>query len=111
MPDAIQTDFGYALHVAQTGGKHEKAKPLQGFGGAGVLEMVENDEGGTCRAVYTVKFAEAVVALHCFQKKSKRGIATPRTDMDLIRSRLRDAEMLMQELRNANAEKIRDERH
>jgi phage-related protein len=58
-----------------------------------------------------VKFAEAVAALHCFQKKSKRGIATPRTDMDLIRSRLRDAEMLMQELRNANAEKIRDERH
>jgi phage-related protein len=89
------------------GGKHEKAKPLRGFGGAGVLEIVENEEGGAYRAVYTVRFAEAVFVLHCFQKKSKRGIATPKADMDLIRNRLKDAESLIQELRHANAQKIR----
>ena len=107
MPDKPRRTFGHALRLAQAGSKHERAKPLQGFGGAGVLEVVENDEGGTYRAVYTVRFAEAVVALHCFQKKSTRGIATPKADMDLIRSRLKDAEMLIQELRNANAQEIR----
>jgi phage-related protein len=67
----------------------------------GVLEVVEDDVGGTYRAVYTVKFTEAVFVLHCFQKKSKSGIATPKADMDLIRTRLKVAEMLVQELRNA----------
>ena len=69
--------------------------------GAGVLEVVEDDVGGTYRAVYTVKFAEAVFVLHCFQKKSKRGIATPKGDMDIIRARLKVAEALTKELRNA----------
>ena len=70
------------------------------IGGAGVLEVVEDDAGGTYRAVYTVKFEEAVFVLHCFQKKSKRGIATPKEDMDIIRARLKVAEVLAKELRN-----------
>ena len=70
--------FGFALHLAQTGKKHEQAKPLKGFGGASVLEVVEDHMGDTYRAVYTVKIAEAVDVLHCFQRKSKEGIETPK---------------------------------
>jgi phage-related protein len=92
-----------AVTCAQMGDQHDAAKVLKGFGGAGVLEVVEDDAGGTYRAVYTVKFAEAVFVLHCFQKKSKRGIATPKQDMDIIRARLKVAEALAQELRNAKA--------
>jgi phage-related protein len=73
---------------------------LKGFGSAGVLEVVENDAGGTYRAVYTVKFEEYVFVLHCFQKKSKRGIGTPKEDLDIIRARLKIAEALAKELRN-----------
>jgi len=91
MPDPVQGSFGYALYLAQVGEKDENAKPLAGFGSAGVLEMVENMCGGTYRAVYTVRFAHAVYVLHCFQKKSKSGIATPKADMDLIRARLKQA--------------------
>ena len=76
------------------------SEALRGFSGAGVLEVVEDDAGGTYRAVYTVKFAEAVFVLHCFQKKSKSGIATPKPDMDIIRARLKVAEALAQGLRN-----------
>ena len=79
--------------------RHDAAKVLKGFGGAGVLEVVEDDIGGTYRAVYTVKFAEAVFVLHCFQKKSKRGIATPKEDMDIIHARLKIAEAFAKELR------------
>jgi len=75
---------------------------LKGFGGAGVLEIVEDDNGGTFRAVYTVKFKEAVFVLHCFQKKSKRGVATPKTDLDIIHARLKVAEARAKELRNEN---------
>ena len=78
-------------------------KVLKGFGDAGVLEIIESDTGGTYRAVYTVRFAEAVFVLHCFQKKSKSGIATPKADMDLIRSRLKIAESIAKELRNAQS--------
>lgn len=76
----------------QAGKKHEQTKPLKGFGSAGVLEVVEDSGGGTFRAVYTVKFGDAVYVLHCFQKKSTHGIATPKPDMDLIRERLKAAE-------------------
>ena len=72
---------------------------LKGFGGAGVIEVVEDDAGGTYRAVYTVKFAEAVLVLHCFQNKSKRGIATPKEDMDIINARLKIAEAYVKGLR------------
>ena len=91
MPDEVQDSFGYALHLAQTGAKHAHAKPLKGFGSAGVLEVVESEAGSTYRAVYTVKVAAAVYVLHCFQKKSASGIATPKPDLDLIRDRLKAA--------------------
>lgn len=92
MPEEVQDEFGYALHVAQTGEKPDIAKPLKGFGGASVLELVEQHDGDAYRAVYTVKFEEAVYVLHCFQKKSKSGIATPKQEMDLIKARLKLAE-------------------
>lgn len=84
--------FGFALHLAQSGKKHEHAKPLKGFGGAGVLEVVESYMGDTYRAVYTVKIVERVYVLHCFQKKSTKGIETPKPDMDVIRERLKAAQ-------------------
>lgn len=100
LPADVRRLFGYALSLAQAGDQHDAAKVLKGFGSAGVLEVVEDDAGGTYRAVYTVKFAEAVFVLHCFQKKSKRGIATPKKDMDIIHARLKVAEVLAKELRN-----------
>jgi phage-related protein len=84
--------MGFALYLAQMGGKHPDAKPLRGFGGAGVLEVVDDFAGDTYRAVYTVRLSTAVYVLHAFQKKSKRGIATPKQDMELIRARLRRAQ-------------------
>ena len=98
LPMEVRKFFGHALDFAQRGDKHDSAKVLKGFGGAGVLELVEDDEGGTYRAVYTVKFADAVFVLHCFQKKSKRGITTPKEDMDIIHARLKVAQALEQEL-------------
>ena len=92
------------MSLAQSGDRHDAAKVLKGFGGAGVLELVEDDVGGTYRAVYTVKFAEAVFVLHCFQKKSKRGIVTPKEDVDVIRTRLKVAEARSKELRNEKAD-------
>lgn len=84
--------MGYALYQAQAGRKAHSAKPLAGFGGAGVLEIVEDHQTDTYRAVYTVKFSDLVYVLHAFQKKSKKGIATPKPDIDLIRRRLKIAE-------------------
>jgi phage-related protein len=98
LPMAVRRSVGYALHTAQEGGKHESAKPLKGFKGAGVLEVVENHDGDTYRAVYTVKFANAVYVLHCFQKKSKKGIATPKSAIDLIERRLKVAEAIHKEM-------------
>jgi len=100
LPTQVRKFFGHALDFAQRGDQHGAAKVLKGFGGAGVLEVVENDIGGTYRAVYTVKFEDAVFVLHCFQKKSKSGIATPKEDMEIIRARLKVAEALAKELRN-----------
>ena len=91
-PDEVQDMMGHALDIAQQGKKHQDAKPLVGFGGAGVLEIVEDYAGDTYRAVYTVRFIGAVYALHAFQKKSKKGIETPKQEIDLIRSRLKKAE-------------------
>jgi Phage-related protein len=101
LPPDVRRRFGFALSLAQIGDQDDAAKVLKGFGGAGVLEVIEDNIGGTYRAVYTVKFAEAVFVLHCFQKKSKSGIATPKVDMDIIRTRLKVAEAMAQELRNA----------
>ena len=91
MPEDVQDVFGFALGLAQAGQKHDAAKPLKGFGSAGVLGVVESDEGGTYRAVYTVRLDHWIYVLHCFQKKSTKGIETPKADIDLIKSRLKDA--------------------
>lgn len=88
-PDLVQGDIGYALYLAQMGDKHDAAKPLKGFKGAGVLEIVENHDGDAYRAVYTVKLAARIYVLHVFQKKSKRGVETPQSDMDSIKKRLK----------------------
>ncbi len=100
LPVAVRRFFGYALSLAQAGDQHDDAKVLTGFGSAGVLEVVEDDRSGTYRAVYTVKFKEAVFVLHCFQKKSKHGIATPKEDLAIIRARLKVAEALAKERRH-----------
>jgi phage-related protein len=89
--------MGYALYVAQRGGKHRDSKALSGFGGAGVMEVIRDFRGDTFRAVYTVRFAGAVYVLHAFQKKSKIGRETPRRDIELIQQRLREAERIAEE--------------
>ena len=91
-PDGVQDVMGYALYQAQVGSKHGNAKPLKGFGGAGVLEVVTDHVGDTFRAVYTVRFAATIYVLHAFQKKSKAGIRTPAEELELIRRRLKAAE-------------------
>ena len=93
-PAPVQDVMGYALYLAQGGGKHPDAKVLSGFGGAGVLEAIKDYRGDTFRAVYTLKYAGTVYVLHSFQKKSKTGRATPRRDMELIKQRLREAEQI-----------------
>lgn len=93
MPEAVQDTFGFALHLAQQGGKHPDAKPLKRFVGAGVLEVVESHDTNTYRAVYTVRFGGTVYVLHCFQKKSVKGIQTPRPETSLIKARFLAAEL------------------
>jgi phage-related protein len=90
-PDQVKDGLGAALSVAQFGGKHPAAKPWKGEG-PGVLEIVEDHRGDTYRAVYTVRFAEAIYVLHAFQKKATHGIATSRRDVDLVNRRLRAAQ-------------------
>jgi len=91
-PAEVKDFMGYALYQAQIGLKAPSAKPLRGFGGAGILEIVEDHQTDTYRAVYTVKFSNFIYVLHAFQKKSRKGIATPKPDIDLIKRRLRAAE-------------------
>ncbi|WP_244221974.1 type II toxin-antitoxin system RelE/ParE family toxin [Corallococcus exercitus] len=93
-PEEVRGVMGYALHLAQAGGKHPEAKPLTGFKGAGVLEVVEDFDGDTFRAVYTVKLKGVIYVLHAFQKKSRKGIKTPKQDIDLVKRRLKAAEDL-----------------
>jgi phage-related protein len=88
-PVSVHREVGYALHLAQTGRKHEQTKVLKGFGDAGVLEVLSSFDGDAYRTVYTVRFESAVYVLHAFQKKSKSGIATPKQDLDLVRKRLK----------------------
>lgn len=94
LPLPVRRVFGYALYAAQLGETTPDTKPLKGFGGAGVLEVVEDYRGNTYRAVYTVRFADKVYVLQVFQKKSKHGIETPKQDLDLIKERLKLAENL-----------------
>jgi phage-related protein len=96
-PEPVQNHVGYALYVAQRGGKHRDATPLAGFGGAGVVEIVNDYRGDTFRAVYSLRYAGRVYVLHAFQKKSKTGRETPRRDIDLIKQRLREAARIAEE--------------
>ena len=89
-PAAVQDEMGYAIYLAQCGQKHVSSKPLKGLG-SGVLEVVSDHRGDTFRSVYTVRFADRVFVLHAFQQKSKRGMATPKADIDLIKQRLKQA--------------------
>ncbi|OJU80332.1 MAG: addiction module toxin RelE [Chlamydia sp. 32-24] len=100
LPDDVQDEIGHALYQAQKGEKSDKAKAFKGFGNGSVLEIVESDSGGTYRAVYTVKFKEAIAILHVFQKKSKQGIATSKQDVELIKSRFKLAEQKYEEWLN-----------
>ena len=90
-PERVQEAVGYALWGVQTGGAPASSKPLKGFGSAKVREIIENDSSGTYRVVYTVEFRDFVAVLHAFQKKSKRGIVTPKAELDLIKLRLKRA--------------------
>jgi phage-related protein len=91
-PEDVKDVMGYALYLAQVGEKSSAAKPLKGFGGAGILEIVDDHDGDTFRAVYTIRFGDSVYVLHAFQKKSKRGIATPKAEMDVVEARLKLAQ-------------------
>ncbi len=91
VPEEVKDVFGHAIDLAQAGGKHQDAKAMSGFGSADVLEVVEDFRSDTYRAVYTVKFSGWIYVLHCFQKKSKRGIKTPKEDVALITARLKAA--------------------
>jgi phage-related protein len=90
-PEQLQRNLGFELFLAQTGQHPASAKPMKGLGG-GVVELIADFEGNTYRAVYTTRFREAVYVLHSFMKKSKHGIKTPRSDVELIRRRLKAAE-------------------
>jgi phage-related protein len=96
-PPDVRKEMGHALYISQKGGKHKNAKPLKGFRGSGVLEVVESDSTGTYRTMYTVQFDEIVYVLHAFQKKSRSGIKTPKQDMDLLEKRLQVAEQKYKE--------------
>jgi phage-related protein len=108
LPPPVVRLFGFALHFAQLGKQHDSAKVLKGFGGAGVLEIVEDDADGTYRAVYTVRFEQAVFVLHCFQKKSKRGIATPKRELEMVKRRLKIAEEFAKELEHGSSQNTAD---
>jgi phage-related protein len=99
-PREVRRDIGQALYTAQQGETDPSAKPLRGFGGGGVFEIIANFRTDTWRAVYTVRYEEAIYVLHAFQKKSKRGIATPPEHVALIRQRLAEAERLHRERQN-----------
>ena len=90
-PEGVKQEFGHALFVAQQAGRAENVKTLQGFGGGSVLEIVEEFDGDAYRCIYTTKIKEVIVVLHVFQKKSKRGIETPKHEVELIHARLREA--------------------
>jgi len=98
MPAGVVDAVGFALYQAQLGQRADNTKVLKGFHGAGVLEIIESDQAGTYRAVYTIKFGNEIYILHCFQKKSKSGISTPKEDMDIIHKRLKEAEEIAKQI-------------
>jgi len=100
LPADVQDGIGFALYHAQRGDRHADTKMMKGFG-PGVLEIIEDDLGGTYRAVYAVRFAKAIYVLHVFQKKSKKGIKTAKRDVDLIEKRLAGARLHYEENQHA----------
>jgi len=97
LPEDVVETFMYGLDVAQKGGKYEHSKPLKGFAGAGVIELIDSDAAGTYRVMYTIQMAHVIFVLHAFQKKSKHGIETPKKDIDLVKSRLKRAQQIYKE--------------
>jgi phage-related protein len=93
LPEDVKDEVGFALYQAQKGGKSRDAEPLKGFGGASILEIIVIDTEGTFRSVYTIRFKGVIAVLHVFKKKSKKGIATPKQEIDLIKSRIKLAEI------------------
>jgi phage-related protein len=91
-PEEVRQGVGYALYLAQCGEKHPSAKPLKGFKGSGVIEILEDFDGDTYRVVYTLRLVGVIYVLHAFQKKSKKGIATPKQDIELVEARLKRAQ-------------------
>ncbi len=104
-PEEVKDEIGFALYQAQRGLTPRSAKPLKGFAGASVLEIVDDFQTDTYRAVYTVQFADAVYVLHAFQKKSKRGVETPKGEIELVKARLKLAREHHQEWRHSREEK------
>lgn len=102
MPEDVKLDFGFALREAQEGKTPGIAKIFKYLGESGVWELVTHDVGGTFRAVYTIKFSDAIIVLHVFQKKSKSGISTPKQDVELIRERLKVANIIYGEWKGKN---------
>lgn len=94
LPKQVMREFGYAIYQAQQGSYPDIAKTLKGFGSAEVIELIGNDAGGTFRAVYTIRFADAIIVLHVFQKKSTKGIETSKQDIDMVHARLKQAESI-----------------
>jgi len=99
-PPPVRQEIGHALYTAQKGKVDEAAKPMKGFGGGSVVEIITDHRGDTWRAVYTVRFEDAIYVLHTFQKKSKAGRATPKKEIDLIHKRLADAQRDYRERQN-----------
>jgi phage-related protein len=93
LPSEVRKAFGFAIDQAQRGGKHPDAKPLRGFSDAGIVEVVKDHLGDTFRGIYTVRFSGVVYVLHVFSKKSKIGISTPKHEIELIKKRLKNAEI------------------
>ena len=98
LPNDIKHTMGYALHCAQMGSRYENSKTLKGFGSADIIEIIDTDSEGTYRVMYTIKMAEVIFVLHAFQKKSKQGIKTPQKEIDLVKTRLKQAEEIYKEL-------------
>ncbi|MFH1643890.1 MAG: type II toxin-antitoxin system RelE/ParE family toxin [bacterium] len=99
-PEEVRRCMGYGLYLAQTGTRSLHSKILKGFGGAKIIEIKENTESGTFRVVYTIKIADFIFVLHAFQKKSKHGIKTPKQEIDLVKKRFKDAQIIYKDLIN-----------
>ena len=95
MPAEVQDVFGYALHLAQHGERHAKAKSFKITGESGLVEVIDDFDGDTYRAIYTIRYNDTVYVIHCFQKKSKFGIKTPKQEVDVVVQRLKRLKELL----------------